>query len=75
MAGGLAGKYAGVFISTGTTGGGQETTALSVLSTFVHHGIIFVPLGYSHALELQANTEEVHGGKRLLMITNGRKPT
>jgi NAD(P)H dehydrogenase (quinone) len=38
--GALAGKYAGVFVSTGTPGGGQESTVISTLSTLVHHGII-----------------------------------
>ncbi|TEB31142.1 NADH-quinone oxidoreductase [Coprinellus micaceus] len=60
--GGLAGKYAGVFVSTGGQGGGQEVTTISVLSTLVHHGIIFVPLGYTHALEQQGSLEEVHRG-------------
>ncbi|TEB31059.1 flavo protein WrbA [Coprinellus micaceus] len=58
----LAGKYAGVFVSTAGLGGGQEATALNSISTLTHHGIIYVPLGYSHAFELQANIEEVHGG-------------
>lgn len=40
------GKYAGMFISTGTMGGGQESTAISTMSTLVHHGFIYVPLGY-----------------------------
>jgi NAD(P)H dehydrogenase (quinone) len=40
------GKYAGMFISTGTLGGGQESTAIASMSTLVHHGFIFVPLGY-----------------------------
>lgn len=42
------GKYAGFFISTGTPGGGQESTAIAAMSTLVHHGIIFVPLGYKY---------------------------
>ncbi|KAJ3544184.1 hypothetical protein NMY22_g2869 [Coprinellus aureogranulatus] len=58
----LAGKYAGVFVSTAGLGGGQETTALNSISTLTHHGIIYVPLGYSHAFELQGNIAEVHGG-------------
>jgi NAD(P)H dehydrogenase (quinone) len=37
-AGGYYGKYAGVFISTGTMGGGQESTALATMSTLAHHG-------------------------------------
>jgi NAD(P)H dehydrogenase (quinone) len=40
------GKYAGLFISTGTPGGGQESTAIAAMSTLAHHGIIYVPLGY-----------------------------
>lgn len=62
MTGGYAGKYAGVFISNGTLGGGQESTALATMSTLAHHGIIFVPLGYSHAFAQITNLDEVHGG-------------
>ncbi|TFK23490.1 NADH-quinone oxidoreductase [Coprinopsis marcescibilis] len=58
----LAGKYAGMFVSTAGLGGGQESTFLSTLSTLVHHGIIFVPLGYSHAFAIQTSLEEAHGG-------------
>lgn len=60
--GSLAGKYAGVFVSTSGMGGGQETTVMNSLSTLTHHGIIYVPFGYSHAFELQSNIQEVHGG-------------
>ena len=58
----LAGKYAGVFVSTAGHGGGQESTVIATLSTLTHHGIIYVPFGYSHAFPLLANLEEVHGG-------------
>ena len=37
--GGFWGKYAGLFISTGTQGGGQESTAIAALSTLTHHGV------------------------------------
>lgn len=60
--GALSGKYAGVFISTGTLGGGQESTAIAAMSTFTHHGLIFVPLGYKHAFPLLADLSEVRGG-------------
>lgn len=56
----LVGKPAGVFVSTGTLGGGQETTVISTLSTLVHQGMVYVPLGYQHPG--QANNDEVHGG-------------
>jgi len=60
--GALYGKYASVFISTAGLGGGQESTALASISTFVHHGINFVPLGYGKAFAQLTNLEEVHGG-------------
>ncbi|THH22530.1 hypothetical protein EUX98_g8166 [Antrodiella citrinella] len=60
--GALAGKYASVFISTGTPGGGQESTALATLSTLTHHGIIYVPLGYSTTFDILSNLSEVRGG-------------
>lgn len=60
--GALHGKIAGIFVSTGTQGGGQETTAVNALSVLVHHGIIYVPLGYAKAFPLQSNLEEIHGG-------------
>ncbi|KAK9235922.1 flavoprotein-like protein [Lipomyces kononenkoae] len=59
--GGLAGKYVGQFVSTGTPGGGQEVTVLNALSTYVHHGLIFVPLGYASAFPQITNLSEVHG--------------
>ncbi|PPR00249.1 hypothetical protein CVT24_005017 [Panaeolus cyanescens] len=58
----LAGKYAGVFVSTAGLGGGQEGTIINSLSTFAHHGIIYVPLGYSNAFGQLSNVDEVHGG-------------
>ncbi|KAJ2917062.1 hypothetical protein MD484_g3347, partial [Candolleomyces efflorescens] len=60
--GALGGKYAGVFISTASMGGGQEVTAMNALSTFAHHGIIFVPFGYYTAFKEMSNLDEVHGG-------------
>lgn len=61
-AGDLSGKYAGIFISTGGQGGGQEVTALNSISTLTHHGIIYVPFGYKHAFPLLNSLTEVRGG-------------
>lgn len=58
----LNGKYAGLFVSTGTPGGGQEVTALNSISTLAHHGLVYVPLGYKKAGHLLTNLDEVHGG-------------
>ncbi|KAF8438904.1 flavoprotein-like protein [Boletus edulis BED1] len=60
--GALTGKFAGVFVSTGTPGGGQETTAITSLSTLAHHGIVYVPLGYKHTFAQFSNLNEPHGG-------------
>ncbi|PVH69196.1 benzoquinone reductase [Cadophora sp. DSE1049] len=60
--GGYWGKYIGVFVSSGTMGGGQESTIMNSISTFVHHGLIFVPLGYKTAFHLLSNLNEPRGG-------------
>lgn len=60
--GALNGKPAGMFISTGGLGGGQESTAKTFLSQLVHHGMIYIPLGYGPAFPLLTNFDEVHGG-------------
>jgi len=60
--GGFWGKMAGLFISTGTLGGGQESTALAAMSTLTHHGIIYVPFGYAKAFAQMSDLSEVHGG-------------
>nr|XP_043610621.1 probable NAD(P)H dehydrogenase (quinone) FQR1-like 1 [Erigeron canadensis] len=43
----LAGIPAGFFVSTGTQGGGQETTAWTAITQLAHHGMIYVPIGYT----------------------------
>ena len=61
-AGGYWGKYAGLFVSTGTLGGGQESTCIAAMSTLAHHGFVYVPLGYKTVFPMLANLDEVHGG-------------
>ncbi|KLJ08936.1 minor allergen Alt a 7 [Blastomyces silverae] len=60
--GGYWGKYVGLFVSTGTPGGGQESTNIAAMSTLAHHGFIYVPLGYKTAMPMLANLSEVRGG-------------
>ncbi|KAF5364617.1 hypothetical protein D9758_005631 [Tetrapyrgos nigripes] len=69
FSGALAGKYASVFVSTASPGGGQETTVVNSLSTLTHHGIIYVPLGYSTTFSQLTNLDEVHGGMCLPSIS------
>ncbi|GJN67764.1 minor allergen Alt a 7 [Purpureocillium lilacinum] len=60
--GGYFGKFASLFISTGTLGGGQESTALAMMSTLAHHGINYIPLGYAKTFPQLTAINEVHGG-------------
>lgn len=57
----LQGKPFGVFVATSVPGGGQESTVMNCLSTMVHHGMPFIPLGFSPAATLLSNLSEVHG--------------
>jgi NAD(P)H dehydrogenase (quinone) len=47
LTGVLAGKPAGVFTSTQTLHGGQETTLLSMMLPLLHHGMYLVGLPYT----------------------------
>jgi NAD(P)H dehydrogenase (quinone) len=58
----LWGKYAGLFVSSSSQGGGQESTALAAMSTLAHHGLIYVPLGAKTSGHLLGEMEEVRGG-------------
>jgi NAD(P)H dehydrogenase (quinone) len=57
--GGLVGKVGSVFTSTGT-GGGNESTIISFVTTLMHHGMIYVGLPY--ACPELADITEVKGG-------------
>lgn len=54
------GKPAAIFVSTGTQTGGSETTALTSVTQFAHHGMPFVPIGYTcpDVMDLTG----IHGG-------------
>lgn len=57
----LAGKPAGFFVSTGTQGGGQETTAWTAITQLAHHGMLFVPIGYTFGAGM-FKMESIRGG-------------
>ncbi|KAM0876223.1 hypothetical protein ACQ4PT_036315 [Festuca glaucescens] len=57
----LAGKPAALFFSTGCQGGGQETTALTAITQLVHHGMTYVPVGYTFGAGM-FEMEQVKGG-------------
>jgi NAD(P)H dehydrogenase (quinone) len=47
LSGGLSGKPAGVFTSTASLHGGQETTLLSMMLPLLHHGMYIVGVPYT----------------------------
>jgi NAD(P)H dehydrogenase (quinone) len=71
FAGKLVGKVGSMFTSSATQHGGQETTILGFIPTFLHHGMAYVGLPY--AFQGQMGTEEVKGGSPYgaSTITNG----
>ncbi len=56
----LIGKPAGVFTSTATQHGGQESTILTTHVTLLHHGMIIVGMPYSVAEQMDMT--EIVGG-------------
>lgn len=60
MNGELEGKATGIFTSTGSIHGGQETTAITSLVTMLHFGMIYVGLPYGSNPE-QLTTDGIGG--------------
>ena len=60
MNGSLIGKAGGVFTSSATQHGGQESTILNFHTTLLHHGMVIVGLPYS--AKEQMTTSEMSGG-------------
>ncbi|MBK1723790.1 NAD(P)H:quinone oxidoreductase [Thiocystis violacea] len=56
LTGALAGKPAGVFTSTSSLHGGQETTLLSMMLPLMHHGMLLMGLPYSESDLLHTQT-------------------
>jgi NAD(P)H dehydrogenase (quinone) len=56
LAGALAGKPAGVFTSSSTTHGGQETTLLSMMLPLLHHGMLIVGVPYTEVALFETRT-------------------
>lgn len=56
LSGKLAGKPAGVFTSTSTLHGGQESTLLSMMLPLLHHGMVLAGLPYSETDLIKTST-------------------
>jgi NAD(P)H dehydrogenase (quinone) len=56
LSGTLAGRPAGVFTSTSSLHGGQETTLLAMMLPLMHHGMLLLGLPYSETELLRTST-------------------
>lgn len=71
ISGGLAGKPAGVFTSTGSMHGGQESTLLSMMVPLLHHGMVIVGLpSQEQALQKTTTGGTPYGPSRLASSDN-----
>jgi len=72
MSGALSGKPAGLFTSTASLHGGQETTLLSMALPLLHHGMLLVGVPYS--IESLSTTETGGTPYGASHVTWNRKP-
>jgi NAD(P)H dehydrogenase (quinone) len=56
LKGDLAGKPAGVFTSTSSLHGGQETTLVSMMLPLLHHGMLIMGLPYTEATLMETRS-------------------
>jgi NAD(P)H dehydrogenase (quinone) len=76
LAGVLAGKPAGVFTSTSTLHGGQESTLLSMALPLLHHGMLLVGIPYTvGALGSTAAGGTPYGASHVARETRATRPT
>jgi NAD(P)H dehydrogenase (quinone) len=72
--GGLIGKPAAVFTSTGSLHGGQETTLQTMLLPLMHHGMVLVGLPYSEAGLRTTTAGGTPYGASHIAGENGQRP-
>lgn len=80
LSGSLVGKPAGVFTSTSSLHGGQETTLLSMMIPLLHHGMLITGLPYTETELLTTATggtpygpSHLAGGQNDLPISDDEK--
>lgn len=77
LAGSLEGKPVGLFTSTATTHGGQESTLLSMMNPLIHLGMIIVGVPYSTPgmLHTEGRGGTPYGASTLAGTDNSLQPT
>lgn len=74
MAGAMIDKPAGVFTSTASLHGGQETTLISMMLPLLHHGMIMIGLPYSEPELLTSSTGGTPYGPSHVAGGDGKRP-
>jgi len=74
FSGGIAGKPAGVFTSTASLHGGQETTLLSMMLPLIHHGALMVGLPYTEPALIATQTGGTPYGPSHVAGPNSDRP-
>lgn len=74
LSGALAGKPAGVFTSTASLHGGQETTLLSMMLPLLHHGMFVSGLPYSEPALLETRGGGTPYGPSHHAGADGKRP-
>lgn len=76
LSGQLAGKPAGVFTSTGSMHGGQETTLMSMIQPLLHHGLLIAGIPYTEdALNTTTSGGTPYGASHTAGLDGGRDVT
>ena len=73
LSGGMANKPGGVFCSTSTLHGGQETTLVSMMVPLLHHGVMLLGIPYTEPALNETQTGGTPYGPSALSITD-KKP-
>lgn len=74
LSGDLVGKPAGVFTSTASLHGGQETTLLSMMMPLLHHGMLITGLPYSESALLETRGGGTPYGPSHHAGADGKRP-
>ncbi len=74
LSGSLIDKPAGVFTSTSSMHGGQETTLISMMTPLLHHGMLMVGLPYTQPELMQTTTGGTPYGASHLAGIDSKNP-
>ena len=74
LSGSMNGKPAGVFTSTSSLHGGQETTLISMMTPLLHHGMLISGLPYSEADLISTQSGGTPYGPSHVSGSDSKKP-